>query len=587
MRATKLIQENSFLVLGVSLSLPIAIQSKIIFLFILAQIIIALIEQRRISRKGIALPVLYILLFLTSLFSIIYSENLEFGLSKITTQLSLLFIPTVFIILGIERVRALSTNFFRGVLVGNLFLVLYITFGLLYAILFSKIDIVSSQSIRMLEGLLNGYNHRTYIAIALVAGYISLNSIWDTRDLRYKSVIKTLYATLLWSIIFLLGVRSILLIYSIILFFQIITSLDLRKAIFASVLFIVSIFLLLSIHPRLSKYITRESDSISEVMKSNVRYELWTAAWELIEKNPLFGYGLGDGKVKLVESTSHVEKISYLQFNPNAHNQFIQGWLDSGILNPLIILGILLIYIHINRSAPNLMRFGLPLLFLFAMFFEVILYRLSGVILFASMCLILPPRTNLTMPNYRIFRAIVLIASFALVTFVILQKTTITFDPAEPTTYMSLDHSEVLFQDLPGTIPVDIPPGTKGCILNNSSFDKRIKGNLYAQSIIDEANVKNGDSIILTLYCYISENFNGDEVRISGREQILEPNDRYANLRFREQWQFLSINTTSKKGRALYVITVGKHNTTDQDSIFGEVIFANPQMTIINRKTTQ
>jgi len=581
MKTIKVIQKYSFLILGISLSLPIALQSKVIFLFICVQIILAFFNRRRISRNGIVIPLLFVALFLLGLISLSYSTNQQFGLNKIITQLSLLFIPIIVIIYGRDQIGKYAPNFYRGIIVGNLFLILYISFGLLKAILISDLDFVSSNSIRLLNDILHGYNHRTYIGIALVAGYISTRSIFNTPDAKYYHVIGILYAVLVWAIIFLLGVRSIILIYSIILILQIWMSPDNKKSILISVFFIFGFALLFSFHPRLSKYVTLESTSTNEVFRSNVRHDLWTAAWELIESKPVFGYGLGDGKGELVESISHLESIKQLQFNPDAHNQFIQSWLDSGVVSTILILGILLVFIIVNKKTPPLMRFGLPLLFLFAMMFEVILHRLSGVILFTTLFTIPPEKVNASNARFKIFSVVVTIASLFLIIFGILSQTLIDFRPTEPSSYMSLNHSEIEYQDLPGNIPINIPTETKGCLLNKNSFEKQLNGNLYAQAIINERNVRNGDSIILSAYYYIDEKFNGTEVRISGREQIQEPNDRYANLNVREQWQYLTINTTAVKGKALFVVTIGKLNTIVQDSIAGEVIFAYPQLRII------
>ncbi|MCK5135405.1 MAG: O-antigen ligase family protein [Bacteroidales bacterium] len=582
MRDNRLIQKYSFIVLGISLSLPIWIQSKIVFLFVSLQIIIAITNQYRISKKGIALALLFISLFLTGFLSLIYSLNLQFGLTKSTTQLVLVIIPMVVIIYGQERIRDLSPHFYQGVIAGNLFIIIYIAAGLVYPLLFSDLDFVSSNSIRILHNLLHDYNHRTYIGIALIAGYLSFNSAFNTAGFKNFYLIRILYAILIWAILFLLGARSIILVYSIILIMQVYISWEFRKSFFISLLLITCYTLLFSFHPRLSNYITSES-TVFEVIMSNVRYDLWKAAWGLIKESPVFGYGLGDGQYLLIESTAQLERVIQFQLRPDAHNQFIQSWLDCGVVGPIIVLGIMLVYVLSNKNMPNLMRFGLPLLFSFTMLFEVILYRLSGVILFTTFFLFPPTKIHISPYKIKIFYTTLIASLCFLILFGILSKQIIKFDSTDPSTYMSLDHSEIEYRNLPGDIPDDISVDTKGCLLNKNSFEKQLKGNLFAQSIINESNVRNGDSVVLTVYCYIGESFNGDQVRISGRGQIQKPNDHYANMKIRDQWQFLSINTTTVKGRALLVLTLGKHHTNEPDSITGEVIFVDPTMRIIKR----
>jgi hypothetical protein len=323
--------------------------------------------------------------------------------------------------------------------------------------------------------------------------------------------------------------------------------------------------------------------AFGEVLRSNVRYDLWTAAWSLIKESPVFGYGLGDGKDLMVEYTSHIDRVTQLQISADAHNQFLQSWLDFGVVGPILVLAILFIYFIKMKKKPDLMRYGLPLLFIIIMFFEVILHRLSGVLLFSTLLLFPPTKTKASPNRIKIFSASLIASALLLILFGILGQLMNQFNSEEPSSYMSLAHSEIEYQNLPDDVPKGIPVGTKGCLLNRNSFEKKLEDNLFAQSIIDEQNVKNGDSIALSVYCYIGETFNGDQVRISGRGQIREPNDRYANMKLRNQWQFLSVNTTADKGRALLVLTIGKQLASDTDSIVGEVIFAYPSMRINKR----
>jgi len=243
----------------------------------------------------------------------------------------------------------------------------------------------------------------------------------------------------------------------------------------------------------------------------------------------------------------------------------------------------LLVFILSNKNMPAQIKYGLPILFLVSMLFEVILYRISGILLFVTFFLFPYKKDEVNPRAYRIFSSGVFLSIFLVILFGVLSQWLLKFNSLEPSTYMPLEHTEVEFQNLPGDIPDDIPLDAKGCLLNKDSFEKQLNENLFAQSIINEQNVNNGDSVILSAYCYISESFNGDQVRISGRGQILEPNDNYADIDVRAKWQFLSIHSTTDKGQALFVLTVGKHHIKNPDLVTGEVIFLNPTMRVIKR----
>jgi hypothetical protein len=90
----------------------------------------------------------------------------------------------VVIAYGQKRIEDLSPHFHKGVIAGNLLIILYFSIGMVYLQFFGKLDSVSSNSIRIFDNLLQNYNHRTYVGLALVAGYLSFNSIFETTGIK-------------------------------------------------------------------------------------------------------------------------------------------------------------------------------------------------------------------------------------------------------------------------------------------------------------------------------------------------------------------------------------------------------------------
>ena len=151
MRDRSLIHNYSFLALGLSLSLPVWIQSEIIFLFIVVQIILILYTKSYLTSREILPGLLFMALYLLGLFSLLYSENLNFGLKKITTQLSLFLIPMVVILTGQNRIKEVTFHFYRGVFLGSVLLITYLSSGLVFTLLFRDLDFVSSGSISLFD----------------------------------------------------------------------------------------------------------------------------------------------------------------------------------------------------------------------------------------------------------------------------------------------------------------------------------------------------------------------------------------------------------------------------------------------------
>ena len=76
---------------------------------------------------------------------------------------------------------------------------------------------------------------------------------------------------------------------------------------------------------------------------TNLRIAQWMCSFEVIGSNWLWGVGTGDGQDALnncYEMSGFSDVLYKLNFN--SHNQFLQTWLDNGLLAFLCLLGLLL-----------------------------------------------------------------------------------------------------------------------------------------------------------------------------------------------------------------------------------------------------
>src|SRR5690606_18692132 len=70
------------------------------------------------------------------------------------------------------------------------------------------------------------------------------------------------------------------------------------------------------------------------------RWLTWKAAIKAIEEAPLLGYGVGDAKDVLVAKYKELGPAyqNHVKHRYNAHNQFLQTWLETGIPGIFILL---------------------------------------------------------------------------------------------------------------------------------------------------------------------------------------------------------------------------------------------------------
>jgi O-antigen ligase len=130
----------------------------------------------------------------------------------------------------------------------------------------------------------------------------------------------------------------------------------------------------------------------------NSREETWNAATQLIAEQGVFGTGSGDAQADL--NTIYAKNGFELgvKENHNAHNQYLQIIIESGLpgfLMFLLIIGICLAYAWRQPDKKYLLFL---IIFLFSMLTEAMLETQSGVVFFVIFnCIFLSaerPRQN-------------------------------------------------------------------------------------------------------------------------------------------------------------------------------------------------
>lgn len=107
----------------------------------------------------------------------------------------------------------------------------------------------------------------------------------------------------------------------------------------------------------------------------------WDAGVSLIKERPFFGYGYAD--VQSVVNKRYEEKgyIFPLKNSYNAHNLWLQSWLENGLLAIIILFGIFLVLFQKSWNNPLFLAF--VLLLLINSLFEGMFNRFSGISFFS------------------------------------------------------------------------------------------------------------------------------------------------------------------------------------------------------------
>jgi len=150
------------------------------------------------------------------------------------------------------------------------------------------------------------------------------------------------------------------------------------------------IVMLVALNPRTKGSIQNIVNGNLKIDK-NARYGFgtrilsWNAAMALIKEKPILGYSNSDTQIKLNKIYASKEYTEPLRQSLNAHNLWLQVWLENGIIAVFLLLSIFGILISTSMKQPIYYAFGVAiiLILLTNTLFESLFSRFSGISFFA------------------------------------------------------------------------------------------------------------------------------------------------------------------------------------------------------------
>ena len=111
----------------------------------------------------------------------------------------------------------------------------------------------------------------------------------------------------------------------------------------------------------------------------------WDAAISLIIERPFFGHGYGDAQAVLNKKYEEKNYLFPFKESYNAHNLWLQSWIENGLLAIIILFGIFLGLIRCipNNGEHNALVLSFIVLLLVNSLFEGLFNRFSGISFFS------------------------------------------------------------------------------------------------------------------------------------------------------------------------------------------------------------
>jgi O-antigen ligase len=358
-----------------------------------------------ISRKGRLIedenkPVLllccFISLFVYLLIGLIYSDNQELGTLLIFRRLSLAIFPIVLFSPGLEIKHKINTLLKAFTLGTITFLLVCFCYALFRSIIikngqwtFNPVSPEESWINYFYGSELTLDQHPSYIAMYTVLSMFIALELFSNKTLKVG--IRALWLVtgiFLFVSIYFLSSRAGFIAVLLVLPVYLIIKIGKKRLNIISIGLILFIIVCITSFYLFNQRVNFYSDKsltfkLDTTIINDNRIGIWKSAVKVIEMNPIFGVGIGDSCDELKKEFKLLGYTNGYYDNLNAHNQYLEYLLSSGVLGLLIFLAIIGLMIYSAIKDRNLL-FGVFIIIMLIFFtFESMLNRLAGISFFS------------------------------------------------------------------------------------------------------------------------------------------------------------------------------------------------------------
>ncbi len=149
------------------------------------------------------------------------------------------------------------------------------------------------------------------------------------------------------------------------------------------------------------------------------------------------------------------------------------------------------------------------------------------------------------------------------------------YDPKDPDSGWASGVYKTVLQ-LSGENVEIVPSGSRGYLLDSTCLGSASSYHAYFFLTINQDSVSLGDSIIASVYCYTSKDFDGGAA-LRAEGNVIGNKDVFYNLNKSGSWQKLSMPLKCLSGKIFVYLYINKGGVTDFSKLKGHAIFAYPE----------
>lgn len=365
---------------GLFVLLPFKLKPLTVFVFF-AWSLFSLFKNRKNIKIEIKTLIISSIFFIGYAVSLLFSENIQRGFTILIRCIPIVLIPLGYSFLTLETKIIFNKIFRKTVIVAA-----SIYSSLLFIYLFQlgyfsqKLDLYTYYSYITYEFW--GLNeHPIYSSIFFsIALFFILIEGFKNKILNF-----ILFLILIFGLLILArkGVIASFFILSGILLFLKNDKKQTAKLVFVFIgLFLVSLCVT-EIRSRFLELFDTSKVVNNKETSSGIRYILWNTSEKVIKNSNYLGYGVGDAQEVLSKQLALDGYAVLSKENYNAHNQYLQIGLATGVVGILLYLFSVAYLFRNFMKRKNAEAIVFLLFFIFVFLFESVLERQNGIIIYS------------------------------------------------------------------------------------------------------------------------------------------------------------------------------------------------------------
>jgi len=340
------------------------------------------------ERKGKFIPSIefwFLMYYILLLLGMIWTENSEFGISKLENKLSFLVFPILFTFSKLTlKKKNIIDLFITGLLLS---MVIHLGIAVFKSIYYPE----DNHWGYFIDSQFTVVMHRSYFSAYLVMGsMICLYRLFNRQKLDYNVLLFVLFAIGSFQTLSKAGIVTFCVLFPSILFLSLL-KLKKWKILLGSFVFLfLGIIFIVSSDNILIKRFKKIPEAFENIqfenntsVESNTsRLLMWNASWELIKENSLLGTGTGDYDDALHAKNMSLGNSGVGNKHFNSHNQFLNTTVQLGVLGLFVLLAIFVYAIRYSVHNRLMGSMIIVICFLLNFLFESFLETQAGIVLF-------------------------------------------------------------------------------------------------------------------------------------------------------------------------------------------------------------